>query len=202
MIMLSASDLAGRLAQNAEAVCRHYLSAGVRAGNFWIAGDVMRTARAVPFMSISLGHAVGKWMDAATGEYGDLLDLVRETCGLVDFRDIANEARHFPQSASGSIYGSRHTSKWPATGQQTVRTTERASRLFAISQPLYGTSADLYLRRRGILRASTHAALRFHPSCYYRDFVTGGMSAYPALIAAVTDGIGTVTGDSSYLARS
>lgn len=30
--MLSASELAGRLARDAEAVCRHYLSAGRRAG--------------------------------------------------------------------------------------------------------------------------------------------------------------------------
>ncbi|MCA0339486.1 MAG: DNA primase, partial [Proteobacteria bacterium] len=36
--MLSASELANRLARDAEAVCRHYLSAGRRAGNYWIVG--------------------------------------------------------------------------------------------------------------------------------------------------------------------
>ena len=38
--MLSASELACRLAQHAELVCRQYLSAGARAGNYWIVGDV------------------------------------------------------------------------------------------------------------------------------------------------------------------
>ena len=31
----------------------------------------------------------------ATGEHGDLLDIIRETCGFVDFADIAQEARRF-----------------------------------------------------------------------------------------------------------
>jgi hypothetical protein len=71
---------------------------------------------------------------------------------------------------------------------------ERARRLFRITQPLSGTLADSYLRQRGILRASLHPALRFHPSCYYRDLVSGRTSSYPALIAAVTDQAGAITG--------
>lgn len=63
-----------------------------------------------------------------------------------------------------------------------------------MTQPLAGTLADVYLRERGILRASTHAELRFHPSCYYRDLVTRRTSSYPALIAAVTDDAGAITG--------
>ena len=34
----TASDLAGRLADNAEAVCRHYLSNGRREGRWWTVG--------------------------------------------------------------------------------------------------------------------------------------------------------------------
>jgi hypothetical protein len=30
-----------------------------------------------------------------TGEYGDLLDVIRESCGLVDFQDVTEEARRF-----------------------------------------------------------------------------------------------------------
>ena len=37
----------------------------------------------------------GKWTDAATGEHGDLLDVIRESCGLVDFHDVTEEARRF-----------------------------------------------------------------------------------------------------------
>lgn len=190
--MLSASHLAGRLAQNAEAVCRHYLSAGVRAGNYWIVGDVMNSEGRSLYVHLA-GSRRGKWTDCATGQYGDLLDLVRETCGLVDFRDVAYEARQFlslpqPEFPDG---GKRQHIQRSGSGGSNA---EPARRLFAIGKPLHGTQADIYLRRRGILRASAHAALRFHPSCYYRDFLTGEMSAYPALIAAVTDSLGNVTG--------
>jgi len=35
-----ASELAYRLARNAEAVCRHYLSNGRRESRYWLVGDV------------------------------------------------------------------------------------------------------------------------------------------------------------------
>ena len=34
------SELTRRLAHNAEAVCRHYLSNGRREGRYWLVGDV------------------------------------------------------------------------------------------------------------------------------------------------------------------
>jgi hypothetical protein len=63
-----------------------------------------------------------------------------------------------------------------------------------MTQSLAGTLADRYLGQRGIVHASAHPALRFHPSCYYRDLLTGSRSSYPALIAAVTDATGAITG--------
>jgi hypothetical protein len=39
--------------------------------------------------------AAGRWTDAASAEYGDQLDVIRESCGLVEFRDVAEEARRF-----------------------------------------------------------------------------------------------------------
>ncbi len=39
MTRLDASDLANRLGREAEAVCRHYLGAGHRQGNYWQVGD-------------------------------------------------------------------------------------------------------------------------------------------------------------------
>lgn len=38
-----ASELARRLAREAEAVCRHYLSNGKRSGRYWVVGDVHNT---------------------------------------------------------------------------------------------------------------------------------------------------------------
>ncbi|MBP2449222.1 DUF7146 domain-containing protein [Rhizobium leguminosarum] len=190
--MLSASELADRLAQDAEAVCRHYLSAGRRAGNYWIVGDVANNKGRSLYVQLT-GPRAGRWTDAATGQYGDLLDLVRETCGLVDFHDIADEARHFlslPQPEPASL----QTGDAGGDASLDRPATERARRLFRMTLPLAGTLADSYLRKRGILRASEHTALRFHPSCYYRDLVTGRATSYPALIAAVTDAGGAITG--------
>jgi hypothetical protein len=188
--MLSASQLADRLARDAEAVCRYYLSAGHRAGNYWIVGDVANSKGKSLYVHLS-GPRAGRWTDAATCQYGDLLDLVRETCGLVDFRDVAEEAPRFqslPDPAS-SRRGDAHTE--PPVDRPAG---ERAKRLFRMTQPLAGTLADRYLRQRAIPRASVHPALRFHPSCYYRDLVTGSTSSYPALIAAVTNPSGAITG--------
>ncbi|MDK4732051.1 toprim domain-containing protein [Rhizobium sp. CNPSo 3490] len=188
--MSSASELADRLAR--DAVCRHYLSAGHRAGNYWIVGDTANSQGRSLYVHLS-GPRAGRWTDAATSQYGDLLDLVRETCGLVDFRDVADEARRFlnePQPLpASSRRGSANTD--PPVDRSAA---ERARRLFRMAEPVGGSLADSYLRQRGILRAALHPALRFHPSCFYRDLVARRTRTLPALIAAVTDPSGAITG--------
>lgn len=95
----TASDLARRLAEHAETVCRHYLSNGRRFGHYWQVGDVRNTPGRSMFVRLkgsgSGKGAAGKWTDAATGEHGDLLDVIRGSCGLTEFRDVAEEARRF-----------------------------------------------------------------------------------------------------------
>src|ERR1700754_3296647 len=90
-------DLARRLADRAETVCRHYLSSGRREGGYWLVGDVRNTPGRSMYVRLKetpKGPA-GKWTDAATGEHGDLLDVIRESCGLMDFKDVTEEARTF-----------------------------------------------------------------------------------------------------------
>ncbi|APH74883.1 DUF7146 domain-containing protein [Aquibium oceanicum] len=192
--MSSASDLARRLGQYAEAVCRAYLSNGRRSGNHWIVGDVRNASGRSMHVRLkdSPKGPAGKWVDEATGEYGDLLDVIELSCGLVEFRDVADEARRFlnephPEPAAPSPGAQRH----PAAQRGSA---DAARRLFAMSKPLAGTLAERYLAARGILLPTRERALRFHPDCFYRDLVTGQMSAFPALIAAVTDLDGRVTG--------
>ena len=43
-----AAELARRLARDAEAVCRHYLSNGRRQGRYWLVGDVTNTTGPQP----------------------------------------------------------------------------------------------------------------------------------------------------------
>ncbi|MGL4558340.1 MAG: hypothetical protein ACRCV5_12605 [Afipia sp.] len=62
-----ASELATRLGREAEAVCRHYLSSGHRAGRYWLVGDVQNTPGRSMFVRLagpeSGKGAAGKWTD-------------------------------------------------------------------------------------------------------------------------------------------
>ena len=63
-----------------------------------------------------------------------------------------------------------------------------------MSRPIAGTLAETYLRGRGIVAAAPADPLRFHPRCYYRPDEHGPTETWPALIAAITDLGGTITG--------
>jgi hypothetical protein len=63
-----------------------------------------------------------------------------------------------------------------------------------MSQPISGTIAETYLRHRGITALHGTANLRFHPRCYYRPDSDSPTETWPAMIAAVTDLGGTITG--------
>jgi hypothetical protein len=190
----NATELAHRLACEAEAVCRHYLSNGRRVGNYWQVGDVRNTSGRSMFVRLkgvdTSGRKAGKWTDAATGEHGDLLDVIRESCSLVDFHDVIGEARRFlnlPRPAPRSDHRS-HSSAAP-TGSP-----ESARRLFAMSKSIFGTVVETYLRKRGITELHGIASLRFHPRCYYRPDTDAPTETWPAMIAAVTDLQGHITG--------
>ena len=190
----NASELAQRLARNAEAVCHHYLSNGRRQGRYWTVGDVRNAPGRSMFVRLSGPDsgpgAAGHWTDAATSEYGDLLDVIRESCGLVDFRDVAEEARHFlslPRTEP------RQTPR-PVRTPVPAGSPDAAQRLFAMSQPIAGTRVETYLRRRGITALHGTGALRFHPHCYYRTDSHSPTETWPAMIASVTNLDNRITG--------
>lgn len=187
-----ASHLSRQLARDAEAVCRHYLPHGRRAGRYWLAGDVEGAPGRSLYVRLegpeSGPGAAGKWSDAATGEHGDLLDLITANRKLSSLAEALEEARAYlraPKTAHAQT-----ASPIPAPRGSP----ESARRLFAMSQPIAGTLAEIYLRRRGLTGVRQWPALRFHPRCYYRSGADGAPESWPALIAAVTDLAGTVTG--------
>ncbi|MDP0926557.1 toprim domain-containing protein [Paracoccus onubensis] len=191
-----ASDLAIRLGQEAEAVCRHYLSNGRRQGNYWLVGDVRNTPGRSMFVRLTGPEtgkgAQGRWTDMATGQHGDLLDLIRECCGFTEFRDVAEEARRF----LALPHPQPEQSRTPIGGKSNPTTSapESARRLFAMAEPISGTLAETYLNSRGITFLSDATALRFHPRCYYRPDTQSPTEIMPAMITAVTDLSGHQTG--------
>lgn len=191
-----ASELSERLAQNVQAVCRHYLPAGRREGRYWMVGDVAGAPGRSLYIRLfeTERGRIGNWVDAATGEHGDLVDLIRLNQRHGRLAETIDEAEKFlslPPSAD--VDPCRMANPPPAC----VGSPTAARRLFEASKPLAGTLAASYLAARGITHIGDLAALRFHPRCYYRaneDDLPGTPGSFPALIAAVTDCDGVQTG--------
>jgi Toprim domain len=194
MISLSeqARDVSERLALSAESVCRHYLAKGRREGRYWLVGDVHGNPGRSLYVRLQSSDgttgAAGKWSDAATGEHGDLLDLIAANCHLTRLAEKLDEARRFlalpqPEPAPPN----------PRTGNRASPSTA-ARRLFAMSRSVPGTLAETYLRTRGITAPLNLPALRFHPRCYYWSGEDMPLESWPALIAAITDTDGQLTG--------
>lgn len=191
-----ARDLARRLGECAEAVCRRYLAAGRKEGRYWLVGDVRNAPGQSLYVRLSTsadGHgAAGKWTDAHTGEHGDLLDIIAVASGHHSMRETLEEARRFlslPQ-VDAHVQNARTAKARPGT-------TEAARRLWAASKPIERTVVSRYLEGRALVSPGHGQALRFHPSCYYRPSRRDSPDtprAWPAMIAAVTDLHGAITG--------
>ena len=129
-----AADLAQRLGERAEAVCHHYLPNGIRRGDYWLVGDVTGAKGKSLFVRLlpSAKAAAGKWKDASTGQYGDLLDLIQLNRNLPSVSDAIEEARAFlcepPKPAPKASNSNRPKS-------ETRSPSEGAARLFALHQP-------------------------------------------------------------------
>src|SRR6201995_4505744 len=148
-VISTAADLARCLARDAEAVCRHYLSKGRRSGRYWIIGDVRNTPGRSLYVRLSGPDygpgAAGHWTDAASGEHGDLLDLIALNRDLPQLTEAMDEARLFlalPRPPKPSQAPPRHA---PPPGPSGA-----ARPLFQAGRPVPGTPAEAYLRARGI----------------------------------------------------
>jgi hypothetical protein len=189
----TASELARCLAGNAEAVCRYYLSNGYRQGRYWLVGDVGNSPGRSMYVRLhgpdSGRGAAGKWTDAATGQHGDLLDLIAANRGLDAVRDILDEARTFLSLPKPEVVDRQPPA--PAGSPEAAR------RLFAGSKRILGTVAETYLRERSITDLRSCTALRFHPRCFYRHdgpAELGARDDWPAIIASITDIAGNMAG--------
>lgn len=187
-----ARTLSCSLAENVEAVCKHYLSNGRRCGNYWTVGDVNNNAGRSLYVRLkgplSGKGARGRWTDSATSEHGDLLDLIRAREGLASFRETFDEARRFLR-----VPRPRTTEKRDANSSE-CNTISLARKIWAASQSIVGTKAEAYLRARKVTADLSDAPLRYHPALTYREDRNGLSRRLPALVAAVTDNKGEIRG--------
>jgi Toprim domain len=113
------------------------------------------------------------------------------SCGYDRLADALAEARRF--------LGLPHPKPVPPPPPEpSTGLPQGVRRQLVTSYPLAGTLAETYLQARSIAVTPDLRALRFHPRCFYRitDPATGAdrYETWPALLAAVTDIPGNVTG--------
>jgi hypothetical protein len=153
------------------------------------------------------GRKAGKWEDFATGQHGDVFDLIGLRLGLAQMVDQLREARHFLGLATSSPEEARQREVAIAAARarraeaeaQAKRDQDKASRraeaMYLSAEPgLRGTPVDFYLKERGIdLLTIGHQprALRYQPKCHYHfeDKSTGEVIEFdgPAMVAAMTN---------------
>ena len=181
--MSVAADIAAALGARAEDVCRYYLPRGRKQGRYWVVGNIEGARGRSLFVRLTGPGVSGNWTDAATGQHGDLIDLIRRRTGAPTLRAALIEARSF--LALPAV---------PATSKH-YDATEAARRLWKRCRAIDGTHAETYLHARGLARCR-FPALRFHPELFYREGAaqSGPVRRLPALIAAVTAEDGAIHG--------
>ena len=176
-----ARDIRDALAGQAEAVCRHYLPEGRRNGAYWQVGDMDGSPGSSLYIRLS-GDRRGRWADAATGQRGDLLDLIRANRGLASIGDAMREGRAWLGGSPAPTAAPARPAAETADDAGRRQGLEKwLSRAFPVSE---NSAAGRYLRKRG-LDPSDAAGLRFHPRAMVR--VDDHVSQASALLAPVRD---------------
>ena len=90
----NASDLARRMARQAEAVCRHYLPSGRREGRYWLVGDARNTPGRSMFVRLKGAEsgkgAAGKWT-----EYVAPAVMLRRRDWVLPHRRLTASTQHY-----------------------------------------------------------------------------------------------------------
>lgn len=184
------SELASGLADHTEAFCRRYFPDGRRVGNYWQMADISGAKGRSLTIRLS-GHGgkrPGKWTDHATGQHGDLLDLLQHRLEPITYPDLLREVADY-LGERPCIIATDPQAHEPAVAS--TRQAKAGRRLFSYGGPINNTRAETYLRGRDIARFGP--ALAFHPGVYLRA-EDGTRLEFPALLAAISDNAGKITG--------
>ena len=94
---ISVAEISADLGARAECFCRAYFPDGHRQGSYWQVGDTSGAAgrSLVIRLHAQDGRKAGGWTDYATGEFGDLIDLLHAKLGSRSMRETLHEAQQF-----------------------------------------------------------------------------------------------------------
>jgi hypothetical protein len=90
---IQASDLARRLAEQAELVCRHYLSNGRRVGHYWVVGDARNAPGRSMFVRLH-GPGAGKGAAGKWTEYVAARVMLRICDWGLSYRRLTASTQH------------------------------------------------------------------------------------------------------------
>ncbi len=142
---MNAKTLSNQLANRVMSLAQWLLPSGKRAGNYWQAGDAFGATGTSLYLHLA-GERAGNWRDAATGEGGDLLDLIALQNGSTLFEAM---------TTAQALLGNGDLS--PAGAQKAkihARDTKKAAiGLWRHARPLmtdYGRHGQAYLQGRMI----------------------------------------------------
>lgn len=172
------------------------------------------------------GQKAGRWNDYATGDHGDILDLIRLSLSC-DAAQAIREAREFlgldhetpelkrQRDEAAQKAKARRAAAERAERAEAARMRRAAYGLWMSAQAdLTGTPVDLYLQGRGIdLATFWHMphAIRYHPECRYyfdaelTDPTTGEVRKVsqwrpmPAMVTAIARGPDIIDCHRTYL---
>jgi len=182
------------LAARAENFCRHFFPDGRKNGNYWQIGDV--SGAEGQSLKIRLrdqaGRKAGNWSDYASGEFGDLIDLLHFNQGNAKLGATLNLCRSFLGETPVEYPENRYDAGRLSPAADAKKRITSARKLLKISRPTYRTLASAYLLGRGIKRFGP--ALKFHPTVYVRPHEDVETEQHPALLAKITNNNGITTG--------
>ncbi len=207
----SIDDIKALLTAQASAVAYHYArpaSGSYEDKGLYFTLNPGRHDRSVGSFCIAIsGPRAGRWNDYATGQHGDLIDLIGLSLGLSP-ADALTEARRFlglsddtPEARAArdrAIRAQEAKRQREAEDQQRKAEKRRAAAaaMWLNAQDIAGTPVEAYLAGRGIVLRDlgvVPGALRFDPDCRYWwrqiDRSTGEVFEIdqrgPAMVAAI-----------------
>lgn len=183
-----------------DTLCRDLAPEGKRKGGYWIARNPTRADQKAGSFWVHLTGKPGAWLDAATGDKGDVFGLVAYCKGFAEFKQTIAWCRDWlrlPEMASEERDRLVNRARRVQAEDNDAKEDWKRRKAHAIyinakdkARPFLGSPADLYLQGRGI----DVRALGRMPGCLGwlpsdKHYETG--TSWPVMVAAFTapDGV-------------
>lgn len=185
---------------------------GHRSGNYWMCRSRAHDSK-IGGMYVTLGGGMaGAWVDAVSGDKGDIIKLIGHIKGLSEYRDMFAWARDYlglgtmtPEQRQRASQDAQRkaVAASVADAQRLAKNRKRSKAVFLDSKkhPFVDSAADLYLLSRGIdIRQLTRlpGCIGFLPIRHHLETQT----SWPVLTACFTDDAGEFAAmHATFLAR-